>query len=100
MTRGWFDLFRDDGGPTLYAYSNRTSVIGDSTSITLYIVFATLFIAFFVVFPGIRKEVILSDQPYSNVNKFYCVMSRFNETCCSYSLSLILAIYNVSKRHP
>jgi len=57
MTRGWFDLFRDDGGPTLYAYSNRTSVIGDSTSITLYIVFATLFIAFFVVFPGIRKEV-------------------------------------------
>ena len=70
MTRGWFDLFRDDGGPTLYAYSNRTSVIGDSTSITLYIVFATLFIAFFVVFPGIRKEVILSDQPYSNVKKF------------------------------
>ena len=63
MTRGWFDLFRDDGGPTLYAYSNRTSVIGDSTSITLYIVFATLFIAFFVVFPGIRKEVILSHQP-------------------------------------
>ena len=57
MTRGWFDLFRDDGGPTLYAYSNRTSVIGDATSITLYIVFATLFIAFFVVFPGIRKEV-------------------------------------------
>lgn len=56
MTRGWFDLFRDNGGPTLYAYSNRTSVIGDSTSITLYIVFATLFIAFFVVFPGIRKE--------------------------------------------
>ena len=58
MTRGWFDLFRDDGGPTLYAYSNRTSVIGDYTSITLYIVFATLFIAFFVVFPGIRKEVM------------------------------------------
>ena len=27
--RGWFDLFRDNGGPTLYAYSNRTSVIGD-----------------------------------------------------------------------
>jgi len=56
MTRGWFDLFRDNGGPTLYAYSNRTPVIGDSTSITLYIVFATLFLAFFVVFPGIRKE--------------------------------------------
>ena len=60
MTRGWFDLFRDDGGPTLYAYSNRTSVIGDATSITLYIVFATLFIAFFVVFPGIRKEVTIN----------------------------------------
>ena len=97
MTRGWFDLFRDDGGPTLYAYSNRTSVIGDSTSITLYIVFATLFIAFFVVFPGIRKEVILSNQPYSNVYNFF---SPFNETNYSCSLSLILAIYNVSKRHP
>lgn len=56
MARGWFDLFRDGGGPTLYAYSNRTPVIGDSTSITLYIVFATLFLAFFVIFPGIRKE--------------------------------------------
>jgi len=56
MARGWFDLFRDNGGPTLYAYSNRTPVIGDSTSITLYIVFATLFLAFFVIFPGIRKE--------------------------------------------
>ena len=25
MTRGWFDLFRDNGGPALYPESNRTS---------------------------------------------------------------------------
>ena len=73
MTRGWFDLFRDDGGPTLYAYSNRTSVIGDSTSITLYIVFTTLFIAFFVVFPGIRKEVIYMDLTECSFNPSLCI---------------------------
>jgi dual oxidase maturation factor 1 len=55
--RGWFDLFRDNGGPTLYAYSNRTSVIGDVQAITLYIAFTTLLIAFIIIFPGIRREV-------------------------------------------
>lgn len=54
--QGWFDLSRENGGPTLYAYSNRTSVIGDVHTITLCIVFGTLYLAFFVVFPGIRKE--------------------------------------------
>ena len=54
--RGWFDLFRENGGPTLYAYSNRTPVVGDVTTITLCTVFATLYIAFFIVFPGIRRE--------------------------------------------
>lgn len=54
--RGWFDLFRENGGPTLYAHSNRTPVIGDVTTITLCTVFATLYLAFFIVFPGIRRE--------------------------------------------
>lgn len=56
MTRGWFDLFREHGGPTLYPESNRTSVIADVQALTVYIVFATLLLAFFVVMPGIRKE--------------------------------------------
>ena len=56
MTRGWFDLFREHGGPTLYPESNRTPVIADVQALTVYIVFATLLLAFFVVMPGIRKE--------------------------------------------
>lgn len=56
MTRGWFDLFREHGGPTLYPEPNRTAVIADVQALTVYIVFATLLVAFFVVMPGIRKE--------------------------------------------
>jgi len=56
MTRGWFDLFRDNGGPALYPESNRTSVVGDVQAITVYIVFATLLVAFLVVMPGIRAQ--------------------------------------------
>lgn len=55
--RGWFDAFRHDGGPTLYDHANRTAVTGDVPTITLCVVFITLFIAFVIVFPGIRKEV-------------------------------------------
>lgn len=58
MTTGWFDLFRENGGPALYPESNRTSVVGDVQAITVYIVFATLLVAFVIVMPGIRKEVI------------------------------------------
>lgn len=54
--RGWFDAFRSDGGPTLYSTSNRTPVTGDVPTITLCVVFFTLFIAFLVIFPGVRKE--------------------------------------------
>ncbi|XP_077298544.1 dual oxidase maturation factor 1 mol isoform X2 [Arctopsyche grandis] len=54
--RGWFDAFRSDGGPTLYSFNNRTPVTGDVSIITLYVVFATLYFAFLVIFPGIRKE--------------------------------------------
>jgi len=54
--KGWFDAFRSEGGPTLYAYSNRTSVTGDFTTITIVLFFLTIFLAFLTVFPGIRKE--------------------------------------------
>jgi dual oxidase maturation factor 1 len=56
--KGWFDLWREDGGPTLYSHSNRSSVSGDVTTVTVCIVFGTLYAAFFVVFPGVRNEVI------------------------------------------
>ncbi|KDR12423.1 hypothetical protein L798_13472 [Zootermopsis nevadensis] len=54
--KGWFDAFRNDGGPTLYSYNNRTPVTGDVHTLTLYLVFFTVFLAFLVIFPGVRKE--------------------------------------------
>ncbi|KAL3185355.1 hypothetical protein MRX96_030171 [Rhipicephalus microplus] len=57
MLKGWFDAFRTEGGPTLYAYANRTAVTEDIRNILIYVCFSTLFIAFIIVFPGIRKEV-------------------------------------------
>ncbi|XP_046994995.1 dual oxidase maturation factor 2-like [Schistocerca americana] len=54
--KGWFDAFRSDGGPTLYSQSNRTSVTGDVTTVTVCLVFFTVFLAFLIIFPGVRKE--------------------------------------------
>ncbi|XP_001607607.2 dual oxidase maturation factor 1 isoform X2 [Nasonia vitripennis] len=54
--KGWFDAFRNDGGPTLYSYSNRTPVTGDVSLITIFVLFGTVFVAFLLIFPGIRKE--------------------------------------------
>jgi len=56
MMRGWFDAFRENGGPTLYSYSNRTPVTADVSTLTLYIVFITLFLAFIIIFPGVRRQ--------------------------------------------
>ena len=40
-------------------------VHGDASTIVLCIAFATLYVAFFVVFPGIRKEVsVRTADPY------------------------------------
>lgn len=55
--KGWFDAFRSDGGPTLYSFNNRTAVTGDVTVITFLAIFSTLYVAFLIIFPGIRKEV-------------------------------------------
>ncbi|XP_076754934.1 dual oxidase maturation factor 1 mol [Xylocopa sonorina] len=54
--KGWFDAFRIDGGPTLYSYSNRTPVTGDVSLVIVFVIFGTIFTAFLVIFPGIRKE--------------------------------------------
>ncbi|KAF0300969.1 Dual oxidase maturation factor 1 [Amphibalanus amphitrite] len=54
--KGWFDAFRTDGGPTLYHHSNRTAVAGDISTITILIIFLTVFIAFLLIFPGVRSQ--------------------------------------------
>ncbi|KAF0765129.1 dual oxidase maturation factor 1 [Aphis craccivora] len=47
---------RSDGGPMFYGYSNRTPVTGDVQMITTCLVFGTIFTAFLIIFPGVRKE--------------------------------------------
>lgn len=54
---GWYDLFHSSDGPTLYTVSNRTSVTYDVSIVAVCILFATLFFAFVVIFPGVRKQV-------------------------------------------
>ncbi|KAK9877943.1 hypothetical protein WA026_020165 [Henosepilachna vigintioctopunctata] len=54
--KGWFDAFRNDGGPTLYNFNNRTAVAGDVTIITILTIFSTIYMAFLIIFPGIRNE--------------------------------------------
>ncbi|XP_022920956.1 dual oxidase maturation factor 1-like [Onthophagus taurus] len=54
--KGWFDAFRSNGGPTLYSFNNRTAVTGDVTLITFLSIFVTLYVAFLIIFPGIRKQ--------------------------------------------
>lgn len=55
--KGWFDAFREGGGPTLYAYHNRTAVAADVPALALLLAALTLYLAFLAIFPGIRKEV-------------------------------------------
>ena len=45
------------GGPTLYSHSNRTAVTADAATLILYIVFITLFLAFVIIFPGVRSAL-------------------------------------------
>ncbi|XP_053610055.1 dual oxidase maturation factor 1 isoform X1 [Plodia interpunctella] len=54
--KGWFDAFREEGGPTLYAYHNRTAVAADVPALALVVAALTLYLAFLAIFPGIRKE--------------------------------------------
>lgn len=51
--KGWF---REDGGPAFYGYSNRTSVTGDISMVACCLFFLTLYMAFLIIFPGIRKQ--------------------------------------------
>ncbi|XP_075538953.1 dual oxidase maturation factor 1-like isoform X1 [Dermacentor variabilis] len=55
-TTGWFDAFRENGGPTLYTSDNRTAVSADRAEVLVYLAFFTLLAAFLAIVPGIRKE--------------------------------------------
>ncbi|GIY13222.1 dual oxidase maturation factor 2-like [Caerostris extrusa] len=68
MLRGWFDAFRSDGGPTLYTFANRTPVTEDVRNVLIYVSFSTIFVAFLIVFPGIRKENLQPPEKES----FFC----------------------------
>jgi len=52
---GWWSG-EGDGGPTLYTVPNRTPVTGDVNCIAACLAFVTLYLAFLIIFPGIRKE--------------------------------------------
>ena len=52
----WLDTFKDRG-PVLFDGINRTPAIEDVRNVLIYISFTTLFVAFLIIFPGIRKEV-------------------------------------------
>ncbi|GFW75524.1 uncharacterized protein TNCV_4427071 [Trichonephila clavipes] len=67
MLRGWFDAFRSDGGPTLYTFANRTPVTEDVRNVLIYVSFSTIFVAFLIVFPGIRKEKVALMIPISTM---------------------------------
>lgn len=84
--KGWFDAFRIDGGPTLYSYSNRTPVTGDVPLVIVFVVFGTIFTAFLVIFPGIRKEVNVF--PSFSLLLLSCVIDRYN-----YELITIFFLY-------
>ncbi|KRZ34973.1 hypothetical protein T4B_10300 [Trichinella pseudospiralis] len=50
MIQGWFNAFRDNGGPTFYG-DHRTSVLIDFTTAKIAVVFSIFFITFLIIFP-------------------------------------------------
>lgn len=73
--RGWFDAFRHDGGPTLYDRTNRTAVTVDVSTITFCVIFLTLYVAFLIILPGVRKEVSVLAKP---IGECVCVWGNFH----------------------
>lgn len=75
---GWYDIFHSSDGPTLYTISNRTSVTYDVSIVAVCILFATLFIAFIVIFPGVRKQVSAHSDITSECEKKTVLIYRWN----------------------
>ena len=91
----WFDAFRDNGGPVLYSSMNRTPAIEDIRNILIYISFSTLFVAFLIIFPGIRKEVGSAFHSFihSDVTKILVVVSGGFRSAQKLSISLPQCLY-------
>lgn len=66
---GWYDLFHSSDGPTLYTISNRTSVTYDVSIVAVCILFSTLFFAFVIIFPGVRKQVSIERHKKHTIKK-------------------------------
>lgn len=75
---GWFDLFRENGGPTWYG-ENRTPVVADTTTVGIVALFAVFLAAFIIILPGIRKQVT-NHNLYSNSCYFYIMKLEYH-TC-------------------
>lgn len=80
--KGWFDAFREEGGPTLYAYHNRTAVAADVPALALLLAALTLYIAFLAIFPGIRKEVNSQSMIKQTFVCFLLLVSQRPSCCC------------------
>lgn len=72
-SNAWFDTFRDRG-PVLFDGINRTPAIEDVRNVLIYISFSTLFVAFLIIFPGIRKEVSHVNVKSSVSLLCYCLL--------------------------
>lgn len=77
---GWYDLFHSSDGPTLYTISNRTSVTYDVSIVAVCILFSTLFFAFVIIFPGIRKQVSVTSSYYQ------CIVSLSKDIVTKFDL--------------
>lgn len=60
------DSFKDHS-PVLFDGANRIPAVEDVRNILIYVCFATLFLAFLIIFPGIRKEVSTSEPKANTV---------------------------------
>lgn len=86
VMQGWFDAFRNNGGPTLYNFNNRTAVTGDVTLITFLVIFSTIYVAFLVIFPGIRKEV---RNILFSLSRKYLMLTY---VCCIVKVKILITI--------
>ena len=87
---GWFDAFRDNGAPTWYG-DNRTPVVVDTGTLSIVTIFAIFLLAFFIILPGIRRQV-----------RFFCTQFRgpgFSDrvACVYQSLKMDIVFANTPK---
>lgn len=73
---------RADGGPVFYSYSNRTPVTGDVQMITTCLVFGTIFTAFLIIFPGVRKEVSTRRKLFTILHILYFNVQKIMQYYC------------------